>query len=225
MKKDISIIKARQNIADSLFLISHYLDFGAGRHYSLLIMLKWLFSWQNTTKITRGIKHFIYNQVQIRGHGHRKGNNESWGNRVLVDAGGNDKQGIYFAWPNIRSVKGWQAYNWLIDWLKLSFLALFFLNDLITQKLFIWMLTFFSYIFFWLSKHYLSGLLPTLTYWQYWVIQLALYSVGKQGLIDIRRLNPPSPLKNDWNIKLKSAIIANWKSVPQVYWSGEKLYL
>ena len=36
--------------------------------------------------------------MQIRGRAHQKGNNESLGSRVLVDAGGDGKQGIYFAW-------------------------------------------------------------------------------------------------------------------------------
>jgi len=43
--------------------------------------------------------------MQIRVH--RKGNNESWGGRVLVDAGGDEKQGIYFAWP--YNIKNWHA--------------------------------------------------------------------------------------------------------------------
>ena len=32
---------------------------------------------------------------------HWKGNNESWDGRVLGDLGGDSKQEIYFAWPNV----------------------------------------------------------------------------------------------------------------------------
>ena len=50
-------------------------------------------------KITRGIKHFRITCKQ-EGVEHRKGNNESWGGRALVHAGGDGKQGIYVACPN-----------------------------------------------------------------------------------------------------------------------------
>ena len=46
--------------------------------------------------------------MQIRGHGtlrEREHNNDGWGGRVLVDEGSDGKQGIYFAWPIIATLK------------------------------------------------------------------------------------------------------------------------
>ena len=101
---------------DSLFPISHFLDIEAGGQY-FLIILKWssleLFF---QLKITRGIRHFRITCKQ-EGMTHWKGNNEHWGGRVLVDAGGDGKQGIYFAWSPLPRVGGWR---WGFAFLKIT---------------------------------------------------------------------------------------------------------
>ena len=51
---------------------------------------------------------------------HHKSNYESWGGRVLVDVGGDGKQGIYFAWPNYKSRVYYRAIAGCVDSPRLS---------------------------------------------------------------------------------------------------------
>ena len=82
-----SVHTIRPGKVDSLFPINYFLDFEVGR-WSLFIIdcaEVNVFFWQNTTSIPES-----------------HANNMAWhieSGRALVDAGGDGKQGIYFAWP------------------------------------------------------------------------------------------------------------------------------
>ena len=101
------IIIIRPGKVGSFFPISHFLDFEAGGwslfiiDYAEVIQPTASHAWQNTKathlewlKTTRGI-------LQIRRRVvHWEHNNKSWGGIVLVDAGGDGKQG---SWSYVRN--------------------------------------------------------------------------------------------------------------------------